>query len=81
MNALRHGLSYLGVDEKGSDGSLKAISAGLWKVRLKRTEMLADVNNLLTTADSGAINRGIKRLAALSRFEARMYSARRRRNQ
>lgn len=78
MNALRHGLSYLGVDENGAD-SLEAISVGLRQVRLRRTEMLADVNDLLAGADPNAIDRGIKRLAALSRFEARMYSARRRR--
>jgi hypothetical protein len=78
MNALRHGLSYLSVDQNGAADSLEAISAGLWQVRLKRTEMLADVNNLLAGADSNAIDRAIKRLAALSRFEARMYSVRRR---
>jgi hypothetical protein len=76
MNALRHGLSYLGVDQNGAADSLEAISAGLWRVRLNRTEMLADVNNLLARGDPNALDRSIKRLAALSRFEVRSSNVR-----
>jgi hypothetical protein len=78
MNALRHGLSYLGVDEDGAFNPLEEISAGLRQIRFKRTVMLTDVYDLLARGDSNALDRSIKRLAALSRFEARMYAARRR---
>jgi hypothetical protein len=78
MNALRHGLSYLG-DAVDVDDS-KAISEGLHQVRLKRTEMLqAAMGDLNEGADPGTVERSVRRIAALSRYESRMYSALRRR--
>jgi hypothetical protein len=78
MNALRHGLSYLG-DTAGADDS-EAISDGLHQVRLKRTEMMqATMDDLDEWADPDTVERSVRRIAALSRYENRMYSARRRR--
>jgi hypothetical protein len=83
MNALRHGLSYLGTcidDDTDTADTWEMISAGLQKLRLKRTEMLATIDDLIAAGnDSDAIDRGIKRIASLSRYEGRMYAARRRR--
>jgi hypothetical protein len=78
MNALRHGLSYLGdVVDAGADDS-KEIAAGLQQVRLKRTEMMrAAIDELRKGADPDTVERDIIRIAALSRYEGRMYSARR----
>jgi hypothetical protein len=80
-NALRHGLSSIGntVDEDADEAvKLTAISTALKRIRLKRTDMMASLNNLLAAAASKAeIEKGIKRIAALSRYEGQMYAARR----
>jgi nitrate reductase beta subunit len=80
MNALRHGLSYLGgngtmKDRDGYEMQLIEIVNGLHEVRIKRIEMLAELNDLLTSENTEGIDRAIKRIAALSRYESRMYAA------
>jgi hypothetical protein len=79
MNALRHGLSCLGGNganksRNGDDEQLEIVDA-LHQVRVKRVEMLAELNDLLTSEVTDGIDRAIKRIAALSRYESRLYAA------
>jgi hypothetical protein len=79
MNALRHGLSYLGGNP--DDVSIEEVSQGLHQIRIKRTEMLATIDAMIMAkSDPEAIDRRIKQLSALTRYDGRMYSMRRRQN-
>ncbi len=76
---MRHGLSYLGSNgaKKNRDGYKTQREAvdGLHHVRAKRVEMLAELDDLLTSENTEGIDRAIKRIAALSRYESRIYAA------
>ena len=88
MNALRHGLSYVGCDLSGieskvstnenvvareSEPYLKAC-----RVRDERTRMVSELNDIFNSTTIDQIRLAIKRIAAVSRYEGRFYSARKR---
>jgi hypothetical protein len=92
MNALRHGLSYVGCDLIGSKDSAhedldayfarqRAIAEGLQRVRDQRSRIVGELNNISSSTTPDQIRLALKRIAAVSRFEGRLYSARKRRVQ
>jgi hypothetical protein len=77
MNALRHGLSYLGAEDTAGDEA--GIADGLHLIQVERTKMLGEVNALIDIAEMDSVDRIFKRVAALSRYEGRIYSSLKRR--
>jgi hypothetical protein len=87
MNALRHGLSYVGCDHSESKDTThedvyfarqRAISEGLQRVRDVRIRMVSELNDTSNSTTADQIRLAVKRIAAVSRFEGRLYSARKR---
>jgi hypothetical protein len=89
MNALRHGLSYVGCDLIESKDSTnedldayfarqQAISEGLQRVRNERSRMVSELNDISNSTTADQIRLALKRIAAVSRYEGRLYSARNR---
>jgi hypothetical protein len=87
MNALRHGLSCVGCDlskdsaHEDVDAYVerqRAISEGLQRVRDKRSRMVSELNDISNSTTVDRIRLALKRIAAVSRYEARLYSARKR---
>ena len=89
MNALRHGLSYVGCDLIGSKDSAhedvdayvarqQAISEGLQRVRDQRSRMVSELNDISNSTTADQIRLALKRISAVSRYEGRLYSARKR---
>jgi hypothetical protein len=91
MNALRHGLSYVGCDLSGIESKdstnedvdayfarEQAISEGLQRVRDERSRMVSELNDIFNSMTVDQIRPAIKRIAAVSRYEGRFYSARKR---
>jgi len=89
MNALRHGLSYVGCDLTESKDSTnedleayfarqQAISEGLQRVRDERSQMVSELDNISNQTTADQIRLAVKRIAALSRYEGRLYLARKR---
>jgi hypothetical protein len=87
MNALRHGLSYVGRDLIESEDSTdedfdayfareQAISEGLQRVRDERSRMVSELNDISNSTTGDQIRLALKRIAAVSRYEGRLYSAR-----
>jgi hypothetical protein len=89
MNALRHGLSYVGRDlptleSAGStDENLAAtrdreaaIFEGLQQIRVERARMVAKVDELVSSANAYLVILTIKKIAAMTRYEGRLYAAR-----
>jgi len=91
MNALRHGLSYVGCDHIESKDTThedfdahfvrqQAISDGLQRVRDERSRMVSELDNISNQTTADQIRLAVKRIAVLSRYEGRLYSARRKRH-
>src|SRR5260370_37424258 len=89
MNALRHGLSYVGCDLIESKDSAhedldayfarqQAISEGLQRVRVERSRMVSELNNISNPTTADQIRLALKRIVAVSRYEGRLYSVRKR---
>ena len=91
MNALRHGLSYVGFDLSGIESKdspnedvdayvarQRAISEGLQRVRVERSRMVSELNDISNSTTADQIRLALKRIAAVSRYEGRLYSARKR---
>ena len=91
MNALRHGLSYLGSDLsciKSKDSPdedvdayfarQQAISEGLQRVRDQRSRMVSELNDISNSTTADQLRLALKRIAAVSRYEGRLYLARKR---
>jgi hypothetical protein len=91
MNALRHGLSYVGCDLsciKSKDSPdedvdayfarQQAISEGLQRVRDQRSRMVSELNDISNSTTADQIRLALKRISAVSRYEGRLYSARKR---
>ena len=78
MNSLRHGLSHPGnTTIAGASDALEVTSSeSLKKIRLQRAKMLAVIDDPLVSADIDVIDLTVKRVAALSRYESRIFSAR-----
>jgi hypothetical protein len=80
MNALRHGLSYVGCDLIESKDATsedvgayfareRAISEGLQRVRVERSRMVSGLNNISNSTTADQIRLALKRIAAVSRYE------------
>jgi hypothetical protein len=86
MNALRHGLSYVGCDLSKDSihedvayvARKRAISEGLRRVRDERSRMVSRLNDISNSTTGDQIRLALKRIAAVSRYEGRLYSARKR---
>ena len=88
MNALRHGLSYVGCDLGGiesKDSTIdaylarqRAISEGLQQVRDERSRMVSELNDIFDSTTVDQIRLALKRIAAVSRYEGRLCWVRKR---
>lgn len=89
MNALRHGLSYIGCEppfsvsrdpaqEMDPEALQRAILDGLGRIRLERTRTLLEITDLIGTGNIDKIDPYLDRAFTLSRYEARLYAARKR---
>lgn len=89
MNAFRHGLSYIGSEPPFSafpdtaegidpEAVQQAILDGLCRIRLERTRTLLEVTELIGTGHIVKINPCLDRVFTLSRYEARLFAARKR---
>ncbi len=91
MNALRHGLSYVGCDLNGIESKdpahedvgayvarQQAISESLQRLRNERSRMVSELNDISNSTTGDQIRLALKRIAAVSRYEGRLYSARKR---
>ena len=89
MNALRHGLSYVGCDLPTVEGADSAdeiqtivrareaiVFEGLQQIRIERARLVAKVNDLVSSQNTSLISVTIKRIAAMTRYEGRLYTAR-----
>jgi len=84
-------LSYVGYDLGGIESKdstnenvdayfarERAISEGLQRVRVERARMVSELNDVVKSTTVDQIRLAIKRIAAVSRYEGRFYSARKR---
>jgi hypothetical protein len=74
MNALRHGLSYLAAGDADAADAEAEMVEGLHRIRVERTKMLIEVAALVETAQMDSIDRVLKRIGSLSRYEGRIYA-------
>src|SRR5258708_38852237 len=79
MNALRHGLSYVGCDLIGSKDPAhedvgayvarqQAISEGLQRVRVERSRMVSELNDISNPTTADQLRLPLQRIATVSSY-------------
>jgi hypothetical protein len=77
MNALRHGLAAMPVDNdtaSATDSAEDEMYQRLRQIEVERAKAINDVHNLSGSQDLGALHAAVRRLAALERYSVRSHS-------